>query len=258
MNTGHAEQANAAAATRAAGRSSYDGGPRVVVALDFPEGSEALALAARLSPKSCAVKVGKELFTSAGPALVSDLVERGFRVFLDLKYHDIPNTVASACAAATRLGVWMMNVHASGGQAMLAAARVAVDKAAAASGRPAPLLIAVTVLTSLSNADLAVLGLTGSAEDWAIRLALLAQANGFDGVVCSAQEAAVLRASCGPGFTLVTPGIRPAGVGVHDHARPMTPREAIAAGSDYLVVGRAVTGASDPLAALSAINASIA
>jgi orotidine-5'-phosphate decarboxylase len=255
MNTVHAEQGDAAA--RASRRSSYDGGPRVIVALDFPEGSEALALAARLSPESCAVKVGKELFTSAGPALVRELVGRGFRVFLDLKYHDIPNTVASACAAATRLGVWMMNVHASGGQAMLAAARAAVDRTAAASGRPAPLLIAVTVLTSLSNADLAVLGLTGSAGDWAVRLAKLAQSNGFDGVVCSAQEAAMLRAICGPGFTLVTPGIRPAGVGVHDHARPMTPGEAIAAGSDYLVVGRAVTGASDPLAALSAINASI-
>jgi orotidine-5'-phosphate decarboxylase len=258
MNTVHAEPSSTAADNRTTARASYDGGPRVVVALDFPDGHDALALAARLSPDSCAVKVGKELFTSAGPSLIRDLVGRGFRVFLDLKYHDIPNTVASACAAATRLGVWMMNVHASGGQAMLAAARVAVDKTAEGSGRPAPLLIAVTVLTSLSNSDLGVLGLAGSTEEWALRLARLAQANRFDGVVCSAQEAATLRAACGPGFTLVTPGIRPAGVGVHDHARPMTPPEAIAAGADYLVVGRAVTGASDPLAALSAINASIA
>jgi orotidine-5'-phosphate decarboxylase len=231
--------------------------PKVIVALDFADGSEALALAAQLSPAHCGVKVGKELFTTAGPELVNDLVARGFRVFLDLKFHDIPNTVASACAAATRLGVWMLNVHASGGAAMLAAARNAVDETAQRHGRPAPLLIAVTVLTSLSATDLGAIGIAATPAEQALRLARLAQANGADGVVCSAQEAAALRAACGAAFTLVTPGIRPAGVGVHDHARAMTPEAAIAAGADYLVVGRAITGAADPLAALAAINASI-
>ena len=250
--------ADVQATARTTGRASYAGGPRIIVPLDFPDGSEALALAAQLSPEFCALKVGKEVFTAVGPALVSDLVARGFRVFLDLKYHDIPNTVASACAAATRLGVWMMNVHASGGSAMLAAARAAVDKTAAVSGRPTPLLIAVTALTSLSNADLATLGVAGTTEQWAMHLAKLAQAHGFDGVVCSAQEAATLRAACGTGFTLVTPGIRPEGSSVNDHARAMAPREALAAGADYLVVGRPITGADDPLAALAAINKSIA
>jgi len=231
--------------------------PRVIVALDYADGSEALALAAQLSPVYCGLKVGKELFTAAGPELVSDLIARGFRVFLDLKFHDIPNTVASACAVATRLGVWMLNVHASGGAAMLAAARRAVDDTANAHGKPAPLLIAVTVLTSLSAADLAAIGVSATPADQAMRLARLAQANGLDGVVCSAQEAAVLRAACGPAFRLVTPGIRPASIGVHDHARAMTPEAAIAAGADYLVVGRAITTAADPLAALAAINASI-
>ncbi len=231
--------------------------PRVVVALDFADGSEALALAAQLSPVYCGVKVGKELFVSAGPELVSDLVARGFRVFLDLKFHDIPNTVAGACAAATRLGVWMLNVHASGGAAMLHAARDAVDRAAASSGRTPPLLIAVTVLTSLAQADLQAIGVEGSLAEQATRLARLAQANGLDGVVCSAQEAAMLRTACGPGFKLVTPGIRPQAVGVDDHARAMTPEAAIAAGADYLVVGRAITGSGDPLATLRAINASI-
>jgi orotidine-5'-phosphate decarboxylase len=231
--------------------------PKVIVALDFADGSEALALAAQLSPAHCGVKVGKELFTTAGPELVNDLVARGFRVFLDLKFHDIPNTVASACAAATRLGVWMLNVHASGGAAMLAAARKSVDATAQSHGRPAPLLIAVTVLTSLSAADLGAIGIDATPAEQALRLARLAQANGIDGVVCSAQEAAAVRAACGAAFTLVTPGIRPAGVGAHDHARAMTPEAAIAAGADYLVVGRAITGAADPLAALAAINASI-
>ncbi|MBS0321137.1 MAG: orotidine-5'-phosphate decarboxylase [Proteobacteria bacterium] len=234
------------------------GGPRIIVALDFPEGSEALALAAQLSPEYCALKIGKELFTAAGPALVSDLVARGYRVFLDLKYHDIPNTVAAACAAATRLGVWMLNVHAAGGAAMMQAAREAVDRTAHATERRVPLLIAVTVLTSLADADLAAIGLTGTTAEAALRLAQLAQRAGMDGVVCSAQEAGRLRTALGPAFKLVTPGIRPAGVGTHDHARPQTPEAAIAAGADYLVIGRAITGAEDPLAALAAINAAIA
>ncbi|MEO6749435.1 MAG: orotidine-5'-phosphate decarboxylase [Casimicrobiaceae bacterium] len=231
--------------------------PRVIVALDYADGSEALALAAQLSPVYCALKVGNELFTTAGPELVSDLTARGFRVFLDLKFHDIPNTVASACAAATRLGVWMLDVHASGGPAMLAAARKAVDDTATSSGKTPPLLVAVTVLTSLFAADLQAIGVTASAADQVLRLARLAQASVLDGIVCSAQEAALLRANCGPAFKLVTPGIRPAAVDSHDHARAMTPEAAIAAGADYLVVGRAITGASDPLAALAAINASI-
>ena len=231
--------------------------PRVIVPLDFADGSEALALAAQLSPVYCGVKVGKELFTAAGPELVSDLIGRGFRVFLDLKFHDIPHTVARACAVATRLGVWMIDVHASGGPAMLAAARKAVDETARLQRKSPPLLIAVTVLTSLSADDLAAIGVNATPADQAMRLARLAQANGLDGVVCSAQEAAVLRNACGAAFKLVTPGIRPATADVDDHARAMTPQAAIAAGADYLVVGRPITAAADPLAALAAINASI-
>jgi orotidine-5'-phosphate decarboxylase len=231
--------------------------PRIIVALDFPDAKSASALVARLDPEACAVKVGKELFTAAGPDLVRELVRRGFRVFLDLKYHDIPNTVAQACAAATRLGVWMINVHAVGGSAMLTAARDAIAKSAAAEGRARPLLIAVTVLTSLGADDLAAIGVAGTAEAQVLRLARLAQASGLDGVVCSAQEAAMLRAACGADFKLVTPGIRPAGTQTHDQARIMTPEAAIAAGADYLVIGRAITGAADPLRALHDINTAI-
>jgi orotidine-5'-phosphate decarboxylase len=226
----------------------------IIVALDFADAAGALAVAARLSPGACALKVGKELFTAAGPALVRELVERGFRVFLDLKFHDIPNTVAQACAAATRLGVWMTNVHASGGAAMLAAAREAVDRAAAGTGRAKPHLIAVTVLTSLRAADLAATGVADAPEAQVLRLARLAQANGLDGVVCSSREAASLRAACGPQFLLVTPGIRPAGADAHDQARTATPSEAIAAGADYLVIGRPITQAPDPQAALLSIQ----
>src|SRR5437667_6572975 len=196
----------------------------------------AFGLAARLDPSACAVKVGKELFTVAEAGLVRELVRRGFRVFLDLKFHDIPNTVAQACVAATRLGVWMIDVHAAGGAAMLKAARDAVAHAPKEAGKARPLLVAITVLTSLSAEDLAATGVTGTPEAQVLRLARLAQANGLDGVVCSAQEAAVLRAACGPGFKLVTPGIRPAGSAAHDQARVMTPPAAIAAGADYLVI----------------------
>ncbi len=231
--------------------------PRVIVALDFPDMMSAFGLAARLDPAACAVKVGKELFTVAEAGLVRELVRRGFRVFLDLKFHDIPNTVAQACAAATRLGVWMIDVHAAGGGAMLAAARDAVAKTAAAEGRARPLLIAITVLTSLDADDLAAIGVAGTAEAQVLRLARLAQGNGLDGVVCSAQEAAMLRAACGKDFKLVTPGIRPAGTAAHDQARVMTPEAAIAAGADYLVIGRAITGAADPLRALHDINATL-
>ena len=231
--------------------------PRVIVALDFPDMMSAFGLAARLDPAVCAVKVGKELFTVAEAGLVRELVRRGFRVFLDLKFHDIPNTVAQACIAATRLGVWMIDVHAAGGAAMLKAARVAVADAAKEAGKARPLLVAITVLTSLGAEDLAAIGVTGTPEAQVLRLARLAQANGLDGVVCSAQEAAVLRAACGPEFKLVTPGIRPAGSAAHDQARVMTPQAAIAAGADYLVIGRAITAAADPLRALKEINAAL-
>jgi orotidine-5'-phosphate decarboxylase len=232
-------------------------GPRVIVALDFAEPPPALALAGRLDPAACALQVGKELFVVAGPEPVRWMVERGFRVFLDLKFHDIPNTVAGACAAATRLGVWMLNVHAAGGSAMLVAARDAVTRTAATEGRLRPLLIAVTVLTSLGDADLAAIGVHGSTAQQAEKLAQLAAANGLDGVVCSAVEAPMLRAALPAPFTLVTPGIRPAGSARDDQARVITPAAALANGADYLVIGRPITQAADHLAALAAINASL-
>ena len=231
--------------------------PRVIVALDFSDPMHALALADRLDPAACALKVGKEMFVAAGPEPVRWMVARGFRVFLDLKFHDIPNTVAQACAAATRLGVWMLNVHAAGGAAMLSAARTAVDKAAADERRGKPLLIAVAVLTSLGDADLRDTGIEGDAAQQALRLARLTSANGLDGVVCSAQEAPSLRSVLGPRFKLVTPGIRPAGSAPDDQLRIITPQAAIANGADYLVVGRPITQAPDPVAALAAINASL-
>ncbi len=231
--------------------------PRVIVALDFDHPVRALALADRLDPVACAVKVGKELFVAAGPEPVRALVARGFRVFLDLKFHDIPHTVAQACAAATRLGVWMLNVHAAGGRAMLCAARAGVDQAAAGEGRAAPLLIGVTVLTSLADADLRETGVAATAAQQALALARLATACGLDGVVCSAVEAPALRSALGPSFKLVTPGIRPAGSAKDDQARIVTPEAALAAGADYLVIGRPITQAPDPLAALDAINASL-
>ena len=229
--------------------------PRVFVALDFSNAVDALALADRLDPRDCGLKVGKELFVTAGPDLVRDLVGRGFAVFLDLKFHDIPNTVAGACAAATRLGVAMLNVHAGGGRAMLAAARDAVDRSAT---NARPLLIAVTVLTSLDDADMRELGIDATAQAHALRLAKLAQACGLDGVVCSAQEATALREACGAGFKLVTPGIRPADAAKDDQARIVTPEAAIRGGADYLVIGRPVTQAADPVATLATINASLA
>jgi orotidine-5'-phosphate decarboxylase len=229
----------------------------VIVALDFADPMNALALAARLDPSACALKVGKEMFVVAGPEPVRWMVDRGFRVFLDLKFHDIPNTVAQACAAATRLGVWMLNVHAAGGRVMLETARDAVARTAAADGRPRPLLIAVTVLTSLADADLRDTGIDRSTTDQALRLAQLTAACGLDGVVSSAVEAPALRAALGTGFKLVTPGIRLAGSTKDDQARIITPEAAVANGADYLVIGRPITQAADPLAVLSAINASL-
>ena len=229
--------------------------PRIIVALDFPRPADALALAARLSPERCGVKVGKELFVAGGPDTVRALVDRGFRVFLDLKFHDIPNTVAGACAAAARLGVWMMNVHASGGTAMLDAARRAVDDTPAPAARP--LLVAVTVLTSLDDAALAEVGIDVPAATHVLRLARLAARSRLDGVVCSAAEARMLREALGGAFRLVTPGIRPAGGTTHDQARIVTPAAAIANGADHLVIGRSITHAADPLAALDAIHQSL-
>jgi orotidine-5'-phosphate decarboxylase len=225
---------------------------RVIVALDFPAAGEALAFAAKVTPQACRLKVGKELFTAAGPALIAQLRERDFEIFLDLKFHDIPNTVAGACKAAAGLGVWMLNVHALGGRAMLEAAR---DGVAGATRRP--LLIAVTVLTSMAAQDLKDVGIDGDPAAAALRLAKLAQASGLDGVVCSAQEAALLKRECGKAFCLVTPGIRPAGDSKGDQQRVMTPATAIAAGADYLVIGRPITQAADPIAVLESINRDI-
>jgi orotidine-5'-phosphate decarboxylase len=227
--------------------------PRIIVALDFPAEAPAVSLVERLDPARCRLKVGKEMFTRCGPAFVEGLVRRGFEVFLDLKFHDIPNTVAAACAAAADLGVWMMNLHASGGRAMMEAARERL----AASDRP-PLLIAVTVLTSLDATDLEQIGCPGAPEDRVLRLARLARSSGLDGVVCSPREAAMVRSALGPDFLLVTPGVRPAGGEVGDQKRVMTPGEAVAAGADYLVIGRPVTAAPDPLRALQGIERDIA
>ena len=227
--------------------------PRVIVALDFASADAALAFAARLDPRACRLKVGKELFTAAGPALVEQLVQRGFDVFLDLKFHDIPNTVAGACRAAAQLGVWMLNVHALGGRAMLEAARDAVT-----ASRQPPLLIGVTLLTSLAAHDLAEVGIAGDPATAALKLARLAQASGLDGVVCSAQEAQLLKRECGSRFVLVTPGIRLGAGKADDQQRIMTPAAAIAAGADYLVIGRPVTQAPDPVAVIDTIKHEIA
>ncbi len=225
---------------------------RIIVALDFPDAASALGLVERLDPDLCRLKVGKELFTVAGPDLVRMLVARGFEVFLDLKFHDIPNTVAAACRAAAGLGVWMLNVHAAGGRRMMTAAREALADLA-----QRPYLIAVTVLTSMSAEDLAEVGVADSPADQVRRLARLSQSCGLDGVVCSAQEATMLRADLGADFRLVTPGIRPAGAEAGDQRRVMTPREALRAGATDLVIGRPITAAADPLAALKQINSEL-
>lgn len=229
--------------------------PRIIVALDYSDAAEAWSIVQRLSPQLCRLKVGKELFTLSGPAFVRDLIARGFEVFLDLKFHDIPNTVAQACRAAAELGVWMVNVHAQGGRKMLSAAREAVQ--AQATGKRRPLLIAVTVLTSLDADDLTEVGLVGTPADNVRRLALLAHDCGLDGVVCSPQEAADLRRRLGDAFHLVTPGVRPAGAALNDQQRVMTPAQAIAAGAHYLVIGRPITQAAEPIAVLQAINAEV-
>jgi orotidine-5'-phosphate decarboxylase len=225
---------------------------RVIVALDLPDAESALVLAKRLDPALCRVKVGKELFVAAGPAVVESLQKAGFEVFLDLKFHDIPNTVAGACKSAARLGVWMLNVHASGGEAMMRAAREAV----ACFAKP-PLLIAVTVLTSLSTAELAPIGFAGNAEQLVERLARLTRTSGLDGVVCSAQEASMLRRACGPSFKLVTPGIRLPESEPGDQSRVVSPVDAVKLGADYLVIGRPITQSADPRATLERIRQSL-
>ena len=228
--------------------------PKIIVALDFPSQNPALALADQLDPAKCRLKVGKELFTRSGPELVKSLQGRGFDVFLDLKFHDIPNTTSAAVAAAADLGVWMVNVHASGGEKMMVACRERLES----FGADKPLLIAVTVLTSMSDSDLAGIGITGSAEAHVSRLATLTRNCGLDGVVCSAQEAPRLKAEQGADFQLITPGIRPLTADKGDQQRIMTPTDALKAGSDYLVIGRPITQASDPLAALEAIHSEVA
>jgi len=228
-------------------------GPRIIVALDYPDAASAWTLIEQLDAAMCRLKIGKEMFTRLGPDFVRQVIDKGFDVFLDLKYHDIPNTVAAACEAGADLGVWMMNVHASGGRRMMEAA---MERLAKRSQRP--LLIGVTVLTSLSQEEIAEIGYPGSPAENVSRLAALAQDSGLDGVVCSPKEAEQLRAERGDDFLLVTPGVRPASASLDDQTRVMTPADAIAAGSSYLVVGRPITAASDPLAALKSISAELA
>lgn len=227
---------------------SHDISTPVIVALDYPNAEQALMMARQLNPAQCRVKVGKELYTRCGPAILESLHELGFEVFLDLKFHDIPNTTANAVAVAAELGVWMVNVHASGGERMMQAC---VDKLAAYS-KP-PLLIGVTVLTSMERQDLVGLGLDLEPIEQVRRLARLSQESGLDGIVCSSQEVSVLRDELGKDFKFVTPGIRPAFASSDDQKRIMTPREALEAGSDYLVIGRPITKASDPMDALSKV-----
>lgn len=228
----------------------HTGRTPVIVALDFADERETLAFVRRLSPDLCQLKIGKELFTASGRKLAEQLVGQGFKLFLDLKYHDIPNTVAQACKVAADMGVWMVDMHAGGGRRMMEAAAEAV-----AGRTDRPLLIGVTVLTSMEQADLAEIGWQMPVEELVLRWAALAQQSGLDGVVCSAHEAALLRSRLGADFVLVTPGIRPdvAGNG-DDQRRIMTPEQALAAGSSYLVMGRPITQAADPVAVLREIN----
>lgn len=224
--------------------------PKIIVALDYADADNALKLVSQLDPKLCRLKVGKELFTAAGPQFVEKLTHSDFGVFLDLKFHDIPNTVAKACTAASNLGVWMLNVHASGGLEMMQAAKQAVDSSA-----QHPLLIAVTVLTSMNQQTLNQIGIHTDLATHVLNLATLTKQAGLDGVVCSAMEAQSLRAKLGNDFCLVTPGIRPANASKDDQSRIVTPADALKLGSSYLVIGRPITKAENPLAALQAIHA---
>lgn len=225
---------------------------RLIIALDFPSGEQALAFVSRLSPDSCRLKVGFQLYVAEGPDLVRKLVGQEFDVFLDLKFHDIPNTVSSACLVASELGVWMMNVHALGGEKMLTEAAEAVHRVA----NP-PLLIAVTVLTSMDKRQLSGVGLQADPKEQVLKLAKMAKKSGLDGVVCSAQEAYVLKKVIGDDFKLVTPGIRPRESEKGDQSRVMTPADAIRNGASYLVVGRPITQAQAPMNVIESINQEI-
>lgn len=231
----------------------FEKSKKILIALDYDDQQAALDFVKQLSPDSCRLKVGKEMFTYFGPAFVKELIDLGFDVFLDLKFHDIPNTVAKAVTAAAKMGVWMVNVHASGGFEMMSKAKQAL----APFGDKAPLLIAVTVLTSMDETELKRLGVEKTPQEQVIYLAKLAKEAGLDGVVCSAQEAQQLKAELGAGFKLVTPGIRPLGSDAGDQKRIMTPKQAINAGSDYLVIGRPITQADNPVAVLADVNKSI-
>lgn len=225
----------------------------IVVALDFPTVAQSIEMAKRLDPNQCRVKVGKELFTTAGPVILDELHKLGFDIFLDLKFHDIPNTVANAVSVAAKAGVWMVNVHASGGRRMMEASANALQQLPAQN----TLLIAVTVLTSMDQSDLKEIGIDGTPEQHVKRLATLAKSSGMDGVVCSAQESSMLAGDLGKDFVLVTPGIRPTGSDQGDQKRIMTPAEAMAAGSHYLVMGRPITQAADPIAVLTQANSDL-
>ncbi|ANO33210.1 orotidine-5'-phosphate decarboxylase [Vibrio breoganii] len=227
---------------------------KVIVALDYDNKNDALNFVDRIDPASCRLKVGKEMFTLFGPEFVKQLHQKGFSVFLDLKFHDIPNTCSKAVRAAAEMGVWMVNVHAGGGERMMTASREILEP----YGKDRPLLIGVTVLTSMEQSDLAGIGLDVEPKDQVLRLAHLTKNSGLDGVVCSAQEASFLKSELGKEFKLVTPGIRPAGAAVGDQKRIMTPVDAIQAGSDYLVIGRPITQAADPAKVLAEINATLA
>jgi orotidine-5'-phosphate decarboxylase len=226
---------------------------KVIVALDYDNQADALAFVDKIDPNSCRLKVGKEMFTLYGPQFVKELHKRGFSVFLDLKFHDIPNTCSKAVRAAAEMGVWMVNVHATGGEKMMVASREILEP----YGKDRPLLIGVTVLTSMEQQDLAGVGLDVEPMVQVMRLAQLTKRSGLDGVVCSAQESSMLKTELGQNFKLITPGIRPAGSAVGDQKRIMTPIEAMTAGSDYLVIGRPITQSSDPEGVLAAINATL-
>jgi orotidine-5'-phosphate decarboxylase len=230
---------------------------RIIVALDYADAPSALNLVDQLNPTLCNLKVGKELFTAAGPQLVEKLIAKDFKVFLDLKFHDIPTTVKKACQAASNLGVWMLNVHASGGSAMMQSALEGVDIGSQRQAEK-PILIAVTVLTSMNQANLTEIGIQENVENQVLKLAKLSQSAGLQGVVCSAQEAQILRQHLGSDFLLVTPGIRPATSQLDDQSRVLTPTQALSMGASYLVIGRPITQAAEPLVALTQIYEEIA